>query len=282
MRWTPIPGQKVAAWLDEHAGVEAPAHPESRQVGGERGVAFVVRAAETESEVRRLELDGAGGLADVDLAREDRRRPTARARVRARHTRRVLRATGQRGLGRPQPPPAGRPLALLPSGRASLRGERPRAARGDPARPRRARTHCVSSARLCPAASGSSTTVAERRTPRASRPQSMPASCASPRPRTADLRLVGDDGAQVRFEAEDGLSIEPPGGVIGPAVPASCGAEPSPRGNSSLDSSSALLLQLVRVVGDPDDHLVELLRRPADGHERAEDDASPAARRASR
>jgi len=46
----------------------------------------------------------------------------------------------------------------------------------------------------------------------------------------SDLRLVGDDGVQVRFAADDGREYGArPEEIAGPTVPASCGAEPSPQ-----------------------------------------------------
>ena len=46
----------------------------------------------------------------------------------------------------------------------------------------------------------------------------------------SDLRLVGDDGVQVRFAADDGREYGArPEEITGPTVPASCGAESSPQ-----------------------------------------------------
>ncbi len=48
--------------------------------------------------------------------------------------------------------------------------------------------------------------------------------------RATDLTLVGDDGAQVTFRDVDGQEhVAVPHAVTGPAVPASCGAEPEPQ-----------------------------------------------------
>lgn len=46
----------------------------------------------------------------------------------------------------------------------------------------------------------------------------------------ADLTLVGDDGVHVRFAGPDGRELRArPDEIVGPTVPASCGVEPSPQ-----------------------------------------------------
>lgn len=48
--------------------------------------------------------------------------------------------------------------------------------------------------------------------------------------RMGDVRLVGDDGTHVRFVDEGGREHRAvPEALAGPAVPASCGAEPEPQ-----------------------------------------------------
>ena len=45
-----------------------------------------------------------------------------------------------------------------------------------------------------------------------------------------DLTLVGDDGVHVCFAGPDGRELRArPEAITGPAVPASCGVEPSPQ-----------------------------------------------------
>jgi hypothetical protein len=223
---------KVAAWLDDTPGSKLMLIRSPGKSAGERPLAFVVRAAESATEVRRLELDGAGGLADVDLARDgtvvDRQLVLVcghgtRDACCALRGRAVLGALtshlapddlwlsshqgGHRFAANVLVLPAGIQLGrVAPENAGSIVGD---ALGGTIAlehyRGRTAYTKREQAAEWVIRESGGLD-------------------------RAADLALVGDDGTEVRFVDKDGLEHRAvPEELAGPAVPASCGTEPEPQ-----------------------------------------------------
>ena len=100
-----------------------------------RPLAFVVRAEEMASDVRRIELEAHDDLANVDFEADgEPDRCAARPRLRARKPRRLLRSPRHSGVrGARRSVPRCRALVVVPSGRPSLRGERARPPGGNPA-----------------------------------------------------------------------------------------------------------------------------------------------------
>jgi hypothetical protein len=223
---------KVAAWLDDTPRSKLMLIRSPDRSAGERRVAFVVRAAETETEVRRLELDGAGGLADVDLARDG-----------TVVDRRLVLVCGH----------GTRDACCALRGRAVLGALTPRLAPDDLWLSSHQGGHRFAAnvlvlpagiqlGRVAPENSGSIVGDALRgrivlehyrgRTAYTKREQAAERVIRESRGLvcTADLALVGDDGTEVRFVDEDGLEHRAvPEELVGPAVPASCGTEPEPQ-----------------------------------------------------
>jgi hypothetical protein len=223
---------KVAAWLEEVSGSKLMFIRRPGKVAWERPLAFVVRATETETQVRRLELDDAGGLTGVDLASDgtvvDRqlvlvcghgtRDVCCALRGRAvlgalagrvapddlwlsshqgghRFAANVLVLPSGIQLGRVSPEKAPSIVGEALCGRISLEHYRGRTAY---TRREQAAEWVVRESLALVGASG--------------------------------LTLVGDDGTAVRFVDESGSEHRAvPEELAGPAVPASCGAEPEPQ-----------------------------------------------------
>ena len=223
---------RVKAWLDDVPASRLMFIRRPGKVAGERRLAFVVRATETEMQVRRLEFDGGGGLADVDLARDgtvvDRQLVLVcghgtRDACCARRGRAVLEVLashvapddlwlsshqgGHRFAANVLVLPAGIQLGRVsPENAASLVSD---ALAGtialDHYRGRTAYTRREQAAeRVVRESSG--------------------------RVGAADLALVGDDGTEVRFVDAGGSEHRAvPEELAGPSVPASCGTEPEPQ-----------------------------------------------------
>jgi hypothetical protein len=221
---------RVTDWLDET--------PSSRLVfvrrpgrGSEPRVAFVVRAAEAEAEVRRLEFS-VDGLADVDLTQDGVAVEHSLVLVCGHGTRDAccaLRGSAVFGTLSVHVPPddlwlsshqgghrfAGNVL-VLPTGIQLGRVTPENAPRivGDALAGRIVLEHY------------------RGRTAYTAREQAAERAVRESRGlvRVQDLRLVGDDGSQVRFVDADGSEHSAlPEELVGPAVPASCGAEPEPQ-----------------------------------------------------
>ena len=144
------PRAAITSWLEQTPSSRLLFIRRPGRARASAGRVFVVRAAEREPQVRRLELD-ADGLADVDLGGDGEVVDSARARLRARHARCVLRAPRKRRVRRVAGDRAGgRPVALVASGRPPLRRERARASGRHPARPRVPRRRGASRGRRAP------------------------------------------------------------------------------------------------------------------------------------
>jgi hypothetical protein len=223
---------KVAAWLEEIAGSKLMFIRRPGKVAGERLLAFVVRATETESHVRRLELDAAGGLGCVDLASDGTvvdgqlvlvcghgtRDACCALRGRAvlgalagdvapddlwlsshqgghRFAANVLLLPSGIQLGRVSPENAAPIVGDALAGRISLEHYRGR-------------------------------TAYTRREQAAERVVRESLGLV----RASGLTLLGDDGTEVRFVDEGGREHRAvPEELAGPSVPASCGIEPEPQ-----------------------------------------------------
>jgi hypothetical protein len=222
----------VAAWLDAVPGSKLMFIRRPGKAAGERRAAFVVRAAETGTEVRRLDLDGAGGLTGLDLASDGTVVDRQLVLVCGHGTRDACCALrGRAVLEALAPHVASDDLWLsshqgghrfaanvlvLPTGIQLGRVAPENAATlvGDAIAGRIALEHY------------------RGRTAYSRREQAAERVIRETRGlvRAADLALVGDDGAEVRFVDEDGLEHRAvPEELAGPAVPASCGTEPEPQ-----------------------------------------------------
>ena len=206
----------------------------ARQPGRTRAgrvLVFVVQADDDGAEVRRFELSrarraGSGrprrrGRADERVARSGVRSRRARPVLCPARDGRIRRARAGRRRGRP--------LDLLTSGRAPLRRERRRPAAGSPARARerrrgRARGRRGAHGRLPSSGYRGRTTY-----PPEAQAAEIAIRAASGLDGIADLRLTGIEGRRVSFRDSDGHEhVAVVETARGPAVPASCGAEPEP------------------------------------------------------
>jgi hypothetical protein len=223
--------ETVTAWL---RGVPASRVLFVRRPGraSEGRVAFVVRARELETEVRRLELNGREGLAGVDLAADGAVADRQLVLVCGHGTRDAccaLRGSAVFGALAAHVEPddlwlsshqGGHRFAanvlLLPSGIQLGRLAPDNAAR-------------IVGAAL---AGNIALDHYRGRTAYTQREQAAERAVRESRGlvRANDLELVGDDGTHVRFVDSDGRELRAvPEELAGPAVPASCGTQPEPQ-----------------------------------------------------
>lgn len=221
----------ITTWLERGPSSRVLFVRRPGRAGGRRR-AFVVRAVEPETSVRRIELDDAVGLAGIDLASDGDVVDVQLVLVCGHGTRDAccaLRGSAVYAALAEHVPPdelwlsshqGGHRFAanvlVLPAGIQLGRVSAQNAARvvGDALAGRIALEHYRGR---------SSYTAREQAAERAVRE-------ARGLTHAADLRLVGDAGGHVRFLDRDGLEHRAvPTEVAGPVVPASCGAEPSPQ-----------------------------------------------------
>ena len=220
--WSGTPSSRVAL------------HPPSRAARASPGLAFVVRASARRDRraADRARRRPTGSPDSTSSSRGRRRRSAARARVRSRHAGCVLRAPRKRGARRPRVTRrTGGPVALVASGWASVRGERARSSGRHPARPRRSgerrtvvRDALAGRIALEHYRGRTAYTAREQAAERVVRESRGLVARVGPRAR----RRRRHRGA-VRA-TRTGTSIGAfPRSSSGPAVPASCGAEPEPQ-----------------------------------------------------